>query len=106
MRYKARLDANDGLIGRALLAAGFTVHDYASNGGVPDRLVVRNLPDGTPWVCWVEIKIEKGKLRPSQEKFQAIFDPRGEFYVARDPEATVRELMERYLAAIKPEQLR
>ena len=103
MRYKARRDANDGLIGRALLAAGFTVHDYASNGGVPDRLVIRNLPDGTPWVCWVEIKVEKGKLRPSQERFQAIFEPRGEFYVARDPEATVRELMERYMAAIKPE---
>jgi hypothetical protein len=106
VRYKARRDANDGLIGRALSAAGFTVHDYASNGGVPDRLVVRNLPDGTPWVCWVEIKVEKGKLRPSQERFQAIFEPRGEFYVARDPEVTVRELMERYLAAIKPEQLR
>jgi hypothetical protein len=57
-------------------------------------------------VCWVEIKVEKGKLRPSQERFQAIFEPRGEFYVARDPEVTVRELMERYLAAIKPEQLR
>lgn len=106
MRYKARRDANDGLIGRALHAAGFTVHDYASNGGVPDRLVVRNLPDGTPWICWVEIKVEKGKLRPSQERFQAIFEPRGEFYVARDPEQTVRELMERYMAAIKPELLR
>lgn len=103
MRYKARRDANDGLIGRALLAAGFTVLDFASNGGVPDRLVVRNLPDGTPWVCWVEIKVKKGKLRPSQERFQAIFEPRGEFYVARDPEQTVRELMERYMAAIKPE---
>jgi hypothetical protein len=89
-----------------LTAAGFVVLDYASNGGVPDRLVVRNLPDKTPWVCWVEIKVQKGKLRPSQEKFQAIFEPRGEFYVARDPEATVRELMERYLAAIKPEQYR
>lgn len=106
MRRAARRDANDGIIGRALLAAGFTVHDYASNGGVPDRLVVRNLPDGTPWVCWVEIKVEKGKLRPSQERFQAIFEPRGEFYVARDPEETVRELMERYMAAIKPEHQR
>jgi hypothetical protein len=106
MRYKARRDANDGLIGRALSLAGFAVHDYASNGGVPDRLVVRNLPDGTPWVCWVEIKVEKGKLRPSQERFRQVFEPRGEFYVARDPEATVRELMERYLTAIKPEQLR
>ena len=106
MRYKARRDANDGLIGRALHAAGFTVLDFASNGGVPDRLVVRLLPDGVPWTCWVEIKVEKGKLRPSQERFRQVFEPRGEFYVARDPEATVRELMERYLAAIKPEQLR
>jgi hypothetical protein len=106
MRYRARRDANDGLISQALTAAGFVVLDYASNGGVPDRLVVRNLPDKTPWICWVEIKVQKGKLRPSQEKFQAIFEPRGEFYVARDPEATVRELMERYLAAIKPEQYR
>ncbi len=106
MRYRARRDANDGLISQALTAAGFVVLDYASNGGVPDRLVVRNLPDKTPWVCWVEIKVKKGKLRPSQEKFQAIFEPRGEFYVARDPEETVRELMERYLAAIKPEQYR
>jgi hypothetical protein len=106
MRYRARRDANDGLISQALTAAGFVVLDYASNGGVPDRLVMRDLPDGRPWICWVEIKVEKGKLRPSQEKFQAIFEPRGEFYVARDPEATVRELMERYLAAIKPEHCR
>jgi len=106
VRYKARRDANDGLIGRALSAAGFTVLDYASNGGVPDRLVVRPLPDGTPWVCWVEIKVEKGKLRPSQERFRQVFEPRGEFYVARDPEETVRELMDRYISAIKPEQLR
>jgi hypothetical protein len=54
----------------------------------------------------VEIKVVKAKLRPSQERFAAIFEPRQEFYVARDPEATVRELMERYLAAIKPEQYR
>jgi len=106
MRRAARRDANDGIIGRALSLAGFTVHDYASAGHVPDRLVVRNLPDGMPWVCWVEIKVANGKLRPSQEKFQAIFEPRGEFYVARDPEETVRELMERYTLAIKPEHQR
>jgi hypothetical protein len=106
MRRAARRDANDGIIGQALSLAGFTVHDYASAGHVPDRLVVRNLPDGTPWVCWVEIKTEKGKLRPAQERFREVFEPRGEFYVARDPEETVRELMERYTLAIKPEQLR
>ena len=106
MRRAARRDANDGIISQALKAAGFVVHDYASAGHVPDRLVVRNLPCGTPWVCWVEIKTEKGKLRPSQERFREVFEPRGEFYVARDPEQTVRELMERYTLAIKPEFLR
>jgi hypothetical protein len=106
MRRAARRDANDGIISQALKAAGFLVHDYASNGGVPDRLVVRNLPCGTPWVCWVEIKTEKGKLRPSQERFREVFEPRQEFYVARDPEQTVRELMERYTLAIRPEFLR
>jgi hypothetical protein len=106
MRRAARRDANDGIIGQALSLAGFTVHDYASAGHVPDRLVVRNLPDGTPWVCWVEIKTEKGKLRPAQERFREVFEPRGEFYVARDPEETVRELMERYTLAIKPEHQR
>jgi len=107
MRHAARRDANDAIITEALRKAGFTVVDYGNAGqGIPDKLVTRTLPDGTPWVCWVEIKVEKGKLRPSQERFRQVFEPRGEFYVARDPEATVRELMERYLAAIKPEQLR
>lgn len=106
MRYRARRDSNDAIIGEALRAAGFAVHDYASNGGVPDRLVTRPLLDGTQWICWVEIKTPTGKLRPSQERFRNIFESRGEFYVARDPEATVRELMERYLTAEKPEHAR
>jgi hypothetical protein len=106
VRKAARRDANDGLIGQALKAAGFVVHDYASAGHVPDRLITRTLPDGVEWVCWVEIKTDKGKLRPSQERFAAIFEGRGEFYVARDPEATVREMMDRYLAAIRPEYQR
>ena len=106
MRRAARRDLNDQLVSRALTAAGFTVHDYASNGGVPDRLVTRALPDGMPWICWVEIKSEKGKLRPSQERFREVFEPRGEFYIARDPQVTVRTLMERYTLAIRPEFLR
>jgi hypothetical protein len=107
MRYAKRRDANDGIIAEALEKAGFVVHDFASAGqGVPDRLVTRNLPNGIPWICWVEIKTPKGKLRSTQETIRSIFEPRNEFYVARDPEATVREMMERYLLAIKPEHAR
>ena len=106
MRRAARRDLNDQLVSQALTAAGFTVHDYASAGHVPDRLVTRALPDGRAWVCWVEIKSDTGKLRPRQEKFRAVFEPRGEFYIARDPQATVRELMERYISAIRPELAR
>ena len=82
------------------------VYDYAQVGSVPDKLVTKALPDGVAWVCWVEIKTPKGRLTESQEAFRKVFEPRGEFYVARDPEVTVRELMERYISAIKPEQLR
>ena len=106
MRYARRRDTNDSVIQEALLAAGFTVHDFAGAGYVPDRLVSRSLPDGTRWVCWVEIKAPKGRLRASQEVFRVIFEPRGEFYVARDPQETVRELYDRYIAAIKPEHAR
>lgn len=82
------------------------VYDYAKVGSVPDKLVTKALPDGVAWVCWVEIKTPKGRLTESQEAFRKVFEPRGEFYVARDPEVTVRELMDRYISAIKPEQLR
>jgi len=106
MRYARRRDGNDSEIGQALTAAGFTVHDFAGAGYVPDRLVTRPLPDGRLWVCWVEIKMPKGKLREGQERFRNIFEPRGEYYVARDAQDAVRELYERYLLSIKPEQYR
>ena len=106
MRHAARRDANDTIITDALRAAGFVVYDYAQVGSVPDKLVTKALPDGVAWVCWVEIKTPKGRLTESQEAFRKVFEPRGEFYVARDPEVTVRELMDRYISAIKPEQLR
>jgi hypothetical protein len=69
-------------------------------------LVTKTLPDGTEWVCWVEIKAPKGRITESQERFRRIFEGRGEFYVARDPEQTIQEMTDRYLAAIKPEHLR
>ena len=107
MRYAKRRDANDGIIVESLVKSGFTVHDFASAGqGIPDKLITRLLPDGTPWVCWVEIKTPQGKLRGTQEILRSVFEPRGEFYVARDPQETVNELYARYDAAIKPEQRR
>ena len=107
MRYAARRDANAGVILDALRKAGFTVMDFSLAGqGIPDALVTRALPDGTPWVCWVEVKMPKGRLKTAQEAFRDVFEPRGEHYVARDAEAAIRELYARYTAAIKPEQLR
>ena len=107
MRYAARRDSNAGVILDALRKAGFTVMDFSLAGqGIPDALVTRALPDGTPWVCWVEVKMPKGRLKTAQEAFRDVFEPRGEHYVARDAEAAIRELYARYTAAIKPEQLR
>jgi hypothetical protein len=82
------------------------VYDYAKVGSVPDKLVTKTLPDGVAWVCWVEIKTPKGRLTESQETFRKVFEPRGEFYVARDPEAAIRDLWALYDDAIKPEQRR
>ena len=107
MRYAARRDGNDLTITLALRNAGFSIWDAASaGGGIPDKLVYRALPDGRPWVCWVEVKMPSGKLRPAQKMFQSIFLPRDEFYVARDPVTTVAALSERYQAAIRPEDAR
>ena len=107
MRYAARRDSNAGVIFDALRKAGFTVMDFSLAGqGIPDALVTRALPDGTPWVCWVEVKMPKGRLKTAQEAFRDVFEPRGEHYVARDAEAAIRELYARYTAAIRPEQLR
>ena len=107
MRYAARRDGNDAIITEALRKAGFTVMDYGTAGqGIPDKLVTRLLPDGLPWVCWVEVKMPKGRLKTAQEAFRDVFEPRGEHYVARDAETAILELYARYTAAIKPEQLR
>lgn len=107
MRHAARRDANDALISDALRKAGFTVYDYTKAGcGIPDKLVTKLLPDGTAWACWVEVKTPKGKLRDAQEAFRAVFEGRGQFYVARDPERAIRDLWTLYAEAIKPEHAR
>ena len=104
MRHAARRDANDAIITEALRKAGFTVYDYGKAGqGIPDKLVTRPLPDGMPWVCWVEIKMPKGRLREAQEAFKAVFGARGEHYVARDPETAIRDLWALYDEQVRPE---
>ena len=107
MRYKARRDSNDSAITDAVRVAGFTVIDFGRAGqGIPDKLVTRPLPDGKPFACWMEVKAEGGKLRPGQEAFRAIFEPRGEWIEARDPGKTVSALLQLYMTAIPQEQLR
>ena len=105
MRRAARRDGNDAIITEALRSAGFRVDDYAQVGHVPDKLVSRTLPCGKKWICWVEIKTPKGSLTPRQQSFREVFESRMEFYIARDPEETIRELYERYIAAIKAESV-
>lgn len=107
MRFAARRDLNDGSIVEAVKAAGFSVIDYTKAGvGIPDKLVLKPLPDGTMFVCWLEIKSAKGKLSENQLLAKNVWEPRGEWLEARDPEATVRALVERYESKIKPEHSR
>ena len=94
MRYARRRDANHTEIADALREAGFTVDDYAGAGFVPDLLVSRAVW-GKMWVCWVEVKVKGGRLTRTQKRFREVFEPRGEFYIARDPAEAVAELTRR-----------
>lgn len=106
MRFAARRDENDKLLTEAMRKAGFTVHDLGLAGhGVPDKLVTKTLPNGKPWAAFVEIKTLKGKLREGQHLFQETFEPHRMYYLAREPEPTIRWLFEAYTAAIRPEEL-
>ena len=63
MRYAARRDGNAGVILDALRKAGFTVMDFSLAGqGIPDALVTRALPDGTP--LWT-YRNQRGRGCPS-----------------------------------------
>ena len=107
MRHAARRDLNDKPVVEAVKAAGFSVVDYAKAGlGIPDKLAMKLLPDGTYFICWLEIKSAKGKLSENQLLAKQVWEPRGEWLEARDPEASVRGLVERYEAKIRPEHLR
>jgi hypothetical protein len=110
MRHAARRDTNDGEITAAVKAAGFSLIDYTKAGlGIPDKLAIRPLPQVNSngervfFICWLEIKSKSGRLSETQEIARAVWEPRGEWIEAREPEQTVRDLTERYEAKIKPE---
>ena len=107
MRHAARRDLNDKPVVEAVKAAGFSVVDYAKAGlGIPDKLAMKLLPDGTYFICWLEIKSAKGKLSENQLLAKQVWEPRGEWLEAREPEATVRGLVERYEEKIQAEHWR
>lgn len=108
-----RKDLNDGEISAAVKAAGFSIIDYTKAGlGIPDKLALRPLPqvglfgEVIYFVCWLEIKSKSGRLSETQEIARAIWQPRGEWIEAREPEQVIRDLWERYNAKIKPEATR
>jgi hypothetical protein len=113
MRHAARRDLNDGEISEAVKAAGFSLIDYTKAGlGIPDKLALRPLPqvglfgEVIYFVCWLEIKSKAGKLSETQEIARAVWEPRGEWIEAREPEQVVKDLWDRYNAKIKPEAAR
>ncbi|HAI69125.1 MAG TPA: hypothetical protein DCM38_06780, partial [Gammaproteobacteria bacterium] len=76
-----RVDRNQNEIASALKQAGFEVANLSRvGGGVPDLLV--STPDGHTFL--VEVKSERGKLRPNQTEFQRKW--RGEIRVIRSVE--------------------
>lgn len=100
MRYAKRRDANHTDIVMALRQAGFEVMDFGSAGhNIPDLLAIKPLKDGLAWACWVEVKAKGGRLSAGQKRFQAIFQPRGEWYEARDAADAVETLQGMYLAS-------
>ena len=108
-----RKDLNDGEISEAVKAAGFSLIDYTKAGlGIPDKLALRPLPqvglfgEVIYFVCWLEIKSKAGKLSETQEIARSVWEPRGEWLEAREPEQVVKDLWERYNAKVKPEAMR
>ena len=102
MRYAKRRDLNHTEIVSALRKAGFEVIDFGSVGhDIPDILAVKPLMDGLAYTCWVEVKSKQGRLSEGQKRFQAIFEPKGEWYEGRDAEETVVALQTLYLQRAK-----
>ena len=108
-----RKDLNDADITQAVKAAGFSVIDYTKAGlGIPDKLAMKLLPQPGEYpgpyhfICWLEIKSKNGRLSEIQQLARNVWEPRGEWIEARTPEQTVKDLIERYNAKIKPEYQR
>jgi len=102
MRYAKRRDNNHKEIVTALRAAGFDVIDFGSAGhSIPDLLVSREAQINAPWTCWVEVKDSGGRLRDGQKRFQSLFEPKGEWYEARNAADTVCALQALYLSRVK-----
>lgn len=88
---------NDAEITDAIKRAGFSVIDYTKAGvGIPDKLALRLLPDGTFFSCWVEIKSKNGKLSENQLLAKSVWEPKGEWIEGRDAEFVVSKLLTLY----------
>lgn len=88
----------------ALKLAGYNVIDYSRAGlGIPDLLVTRQLPQGHLFICWLEVKSIKGRLSASQIPAKLIWEPRGEWLLARDVEETLKALNMLYFAKLPKE---
>jgi hypothetical protein len=103
-RYAMRRDLNDAEVVEAVKAAGYSVIDFTRAGlGIPDHLALRLLPQGTYFICWLEVKSKGGRLSEQQRRAREVWEPRGEWIMAVDPEETVRRLLELYLAKVDQE---
>ena len=104
MRYAARRDNNSSEMIAALKLAGFGVVDYSRAGlGIPDLLATRPLPQGHLFICWLEVKSDKGRLSQSQLPARSVWEPRGEWLLARDVEETLAALNTLFLAKLPKE---
>ena len=104
MRYAARRDNNSSEMISALKLAGFGVVDYSRAGlGIPDLLATRQLPQGHLFICWLEVKSDKGRLSQSQLPAKSVWEPRGEWLLARNVEETLAALNTLYHAKLPKE---
>ena len=104
MRYAARRDNNSSEMITALKMAGFGVVDYSRAGlGIPDLLATRPLPQGHLFICWLEVKSDKGRLSQSQLPARSVWEPRGEWLLARNVEETLAALNTLFLAKLPKE---
>jgi hypothetical protein len=83
MRKRAKKDTNHNTIAQALIDVGYSVADTSQLGGNFPDLVVGGTDRKTGQIAnWlIEIKTEKGKVKPGQNEFAAQW--RGVYAVVR-----------------------